>query len=180
MSRYPPYFELEVGLPKTSNLQGLNARITKAVDMAQKDAARHLASVTAKYIASEYWLKKGFIRHHIRPQSGGIRIASPRLGLEHYKFSPRAGSPTRKRLKAAVRRGHGVQSLGNKAFMWSHAGFIPFARYDAGKFPVHRLLGPAVPQLVDNPGVIENIQQEGAETFQKRFQHYISRLGGSA
>ena len=166
---------LNIEFRQQARIKGLDTRIDKAVQLAQKEAVRALKAETARAVSAQYWLSQALVKKHISEQQKGILVRSERLSLDKYKLSPR--KPSRKRiLHAAVRRDGGMKSLGRRAFIW---GGHPFARTSRARLPIKKLVGPAVPQLVDNDGVLEQIQQKGQDTFSKRFKHYISRLGGS-
>ena len=167
--------DLNIEFRQQGVIKGLDAALDKAVKMAQKDAARKLKSATAKYVSAQYWLTQSFVRQHITELPEGIKVSSTRLSLDKYKLSPKTPR-TKKHLTAAVRHDGGMKPLSPRAFLWkSH----PFQRTGKSRLPIKKLVGPAVPQLVDNPGVVEHIQEEGTQTFSKRLRHYISRIGGS-
>ena len=170
-------FSLDVSFQSRGNLKALNAKVEKAISMAQKDAAKKLASLAGKYVASQYWLKQKDVRKTISLVQSGIRVRSTRLGLEKYKISPTIPF-TGKHLKGAVKRSGGLKPLDKAAFVWSSAGNGAYMRQNKARYPVKHIIGPAIPQIIDNPDVITPLQEEAANVFQKRFQHYISRLGG--
>lgn len=174
--------DLNIEFRQQGVIKGLDAALDKAVRMAQQDAARKLKSATAKYVSAQYWLTAGFVRKHITALPAGIKVSSKRLGLEKYKLSPMSPPKHRYVLTAAVKRSGGMKALTKRAFLWRYVKGLPFMRTakDGWLYPVKRLVGPAIPQLVDNPGVVEHIQEEGTQTFNKRLRHYISRIGRSS
>ena len=169
---------LNIAVASTGNLASLNGRIKSAAENAEKDAAKTLRSATAKYVASQYWLTQSIVRQHTHTVPGGIRVSSERLSLDKYKLSPKTAH-SKRHLKAAVKRNNSLKPLGKTAFIRTISGTgLPFARLGKSRLPIKKLIGPAIPQLVDNPNVIELIQEEGTRTFSKRFQHYMARSGG--
>lgn len=114
-----------------------------------------------------------------------------KMGLNKFKYSPKKPNPSNppKEIKISVKKGN--QHRFRHVFVANLNGFKLFER--TGKFRVaskgshkgkkreniKRLLGPAVPQMLNNPKVRKVVVKEGQNTYRKRLEHEINRvLGG--
>ena len=101
-----------------------------------------------------------------------------RYSLADYQLtpsSPRIGRKTP--LKGAVKREGGLKSLG-PAFLVKRAGgrYFPFFRTGKGKYDMHLLISPSMPQIIKNEETVNVMERGAEERFAKRLDHEVMRL----
>ena len=132
--------------------------ITRKVPHALKEGLNAAKNIIINQLVSEYYLKRGDVSKAVKPKLSAsstkyhtsyIKITGPRLSLEKYKLLPAKPPKRRKVIKAGVRRDTGIAPLG-RAFLYAPGGgkFKPFARRGDTRLPIDKLVGPAIPQLV--------------------------------
>lgn len=107
--------------------------------------------------------------------SAGVLSKGHLIGLDKFKISPKTVNPKRKTpITAAVKKSGGGK-LGS-AFPADINGMKIFRRSGKSRLPINRLFGPSVPQMLDNEGMVHEIERQGQETFEKRLDHEINRI----
>ena len=51
-----------------------------------------------------------------------------------------------------------------------------FFRTRGKAYPIKQVMGPAIPQIIDNKEIMENIMKNANETLEKRIEHELSRV----
>lgn len=98
------------------------------------------------------------------------------IGLEKFKTNARDPSQKKPRaFKAAVKKQGSLRTI-LRGFVADLSGVKVFRRTSKERLPIQRLFGPPVPQMVGNPELRRFIEDQAAETFEKRLDHEISRV----
>ena len=159
-------------------LNALPSQVDKALDRALKETLKRLTGYAAKLAAEEYYVKQSEVRKamHIEPSS--LVVRGSKLGLEKFKLSPKRPGKRRYHLMAAVKRG-GLKPLGSRSFLMSRGeGYIPFARTSQKRYPIERLYGLAVPQMVGSEKNIPLIEAKAQEIYEGRVDYWLNRITG--
>lgn len=162
--------------------RAINRAVTAAKTAMGKEAS-------AKYYVTSETVKSTV--RLTRASAGNLRgIATSkdaRVPLYKFKVSPKTpvrvtgrGRRSPSVYKAAVKKAGGYKPLdGNpKAFVTGfktgHSGV--FERKSSSRFPIKKLYGPAVPQMLKSEDVFPEIEKRTNEVLQKRLEHEVSRL----
>jgi hypothetical protein len=151
-------------------LSSLSSRnINPAISSAASRAATHARKVGTKEIRNVYAVKAGTLKGkaQISRITGGA-VINVRGGSEPVRsFSVNARG---KGIFVAIKKGK--KTLIPRSFMLNNR-FV--ARDSASRLPFHDLYGPAVPQLFGNPDVMSKMEEAGADMFERRLIHEITR-----
>ena len=101
-------------------------------------------------------------------------FSGPELTMAHFRIRPSGRDTTgnnRQLVRVEVER-TGLKPLKN-AFVYN--GTV-FQRKGATRLPIEPRYGPSVPQMVGNENIVEDIQSEMRDTFQRRIDHEAMRL----
>lgn len=151
-------------------LSSLSARnINPAISSAAGRAATHARKVGSKEIRNIYAVKAGALKGkaQISKITGGA-VINARGGSEPVKsFSANVRG---KGIFVAIKRGK--KSLVPRSFMMNNR-FV--ARDSTSRLPFHDLYGPSVPQLFGNHDVLSKMEESGADMFERRLIHEITR-----
>lgn len=150
-------------------------------------------SETKKTIRDEYPLKAKEIASTLnfkKPTKSNLTAKmiskGNKLGVVHFKISPAVSTGKRKLLKITINKKKGPITLS--------AGFAKevkkyfdatslspnirvFVREGSDRYPVKRIYGPSVPELVGSKSVMARIEAEATSMVIKRLNHEIIRLG---
>ncbi|WP_238649758.1 phage tail protein [Paenibacillus piscarius] len=141
--------------------------------------ARETYIVKSKAVTDQVVLKRGSLSNlnsELRWKGGNIPIVK-------FRTNPKAlGGKKPRVLKAAVKRAGGNKAI-DKAFIArmssGHIGI--FRRTARPRLPVEEIYGPAVPVMLNNPGVTEHLENVAVEEMDKRMEHELNRrLGGGS
>ena len=139
---------------------------------AAKRAASHAKVIGSKGVRSKYTIKSARIKRAIKLTTTGggaeILISSSRLPVEEYKARQR-----KKGVFVSIRKGSG--GIAARSFSWSNT----FWQRDEGvpRYPIRRIVGPAVPQLFEySDEVLQKMSQEALDKYEERFIHELGRI----
>ena len=166
--------------------QKLGSYSKKTPQVISRALNRAIASVKTnvyRNVKEDYYLKRKDIYETftIRKASRNNLTARAKskggvIGLEKYKVTPskaRPGHPPRV-LKVAVKR-DGMKEL-TGAFVADINGMKVFTRLNKTRLPISRITGPAIPQIIDNMEIREDVQEIAVDTYNKRLKHEINRV----
>lgn len=137
-----------------------------------------------KEVRKEYHIKAGDINATLskkRASRGSLSAEVSSKGnlipLDKFKITPKTINPKRKSLiSIAVKKGGGKKVKG--AFMADVNGPKAFMRVKKSRLPIRRLFGPSVPQMLGREEIVNVIEREGKQTFDRRLDHEINRILG--
>ncbi len=150
------------------------SRISKRTAVGMKTAAsmetRKVYGVKAKKLKEAMNVQAGLLR-------SVITVKGPALGLMN--FSPRPTAPGRKPRRGAshlIRKDVGrVAIAGAFVARMPQGGVIQAKRVGKSAYPIKKLFGPSVAQMVGNKGVVESVLAIGQERYVREFDHEVSR-----
>ncbi len=149
----------------------VSAHISSAINR----TAQHARKVGDTEIRGVYTIKKRDITRRVtieRASKGNlqavIRVKGPEENVSVYKSSLR-----KKGVFVSIKRGGGTM-VPRSFDKQKQKNF--FAREGAARLPIRPLFGPSVPQLWENEVVMENLQEETMEMYQRRLRHELERL----
>jgi len=156
-------------------------------------AAQKAKTETKREVANKYFISQGDVLKTIRLTKASSAKLSAELiskggpiALSKFKVSPKRGVKRTKRgyspnvYRAGVEKSGGMKPLSGspKAFIAGfssgHSGVM--TRISTRRLPLKQLYGPAVPSMIKNEEVIEKIQNEAADTLEKRIEAEINNI----
>ncbi len=157
----------------------------KAQSAAISRTLQHMKAKSAQLASAKYYAKSGEIKRTIKTQKKGINSGvmtsrGARKSLADYKVSPAKQKLGRKqgRLRGAVKRDGGLKNLG-KAFLIPSGGrYLPYIRVGKGRWDIKRLMSPAIPQILGNEEITQELSQETSRYFSERLNHEVMRQLG--
>lgn len=163
-----------------AKLGSFSNKAPNAIARALNRAATNIKSNMSKEVRKYYTIKASDIKSTILKYrasrsnlSASVVSRGNPIGLDKFKVSPKTVQPNRKKpIKVGVKKDGLKVVLG--AFVADVAGIGVFERTTKARYPIRRLYGPSVPQMLGNVHVREEIGKQGYETFQKRLDHEIN------
>lgn len=165
-------------LAETALKQLSEDKVTKIVQRASKRAATTARKAGTQAIRKEYAIKgvavvKSGISFNSLPDGTEIRIkgAFP-LAQKMYRARKK-----KKGIFVTIKKGK--ETLVGNSFENPQSGLF-MQRQGKKRLPVKGIYGPALPQLFGNDTVVEAMEKEGMEMYEKRLWHELDRaLGGN-
>lgn len=155
-----------------------------AIARAINRAVQGVATDAGQLVSKAYNMRSGDVKRSFilqRASAGDLegRAISSGKVTPLDKFSPRPGAGGKRPpvgLSVLVMRAHGRQKV--PGTFW-FKGMV-FKRTGAERFPVKRLFGPSVPQMLGNLGVRDTLQNKAADRFGKNLEHELGRAWAKA
>lgn len=175
----------EILVQAVSDLRSAQSKFPQAVARAVNRTMDGMRTDVVKETSKRYFVKAGEVRKSIsfrKASAGNLMGAMVSQGKRHsladYQLSPktpRAGR--RSALQGAVKREGGLKSLG-PAFLVKRAGgrYFPFYRTGRGKYDMHSLISPSMPQIIKNEETVKAMEQGAERRFSLRMEHEINRI----
>ena len=183
--------EINIDTSQIERAQKLLSHIPGAFERARGAAIartlQHMKAKAAQLTSAKYYAKSGEIKRTIKTQrrgnnSGVMTSRGPKKSIADYKISPTRQKLGRNqgKLRGAVKREGGLKSLG-PAFLVKRAGgrYFPFFRTGKGKYAMHSLISPSMPQIIKNEETVNVMERGAEERFSKRLDHEILQLLGA-
>jgi len=161
-------------------LAGICESVKKAFGSAAKRTAKSSINLASKDVRKEYLIKdsdfKKYTRSSFHVDDSGASIVFRGWHIPLIAFEAKFGKDGR--VMARVKRSSTKAAL-DHAFVRSvargHTGV--FERVGDERLPIREFLGPSVPQMMSyNENLQEAIAEHTKETFEKRFDHEVTRL----
>lgn len=168
-----------------SGVKSAQSTFPQAVARAVNRTMDGLRTDAVKETHKKYFVSAKEIRQSIsfrKASAGNLMGAMVSKGKRHsladYQLSPKTPKPGRRPvLKGAVKREGGLKSLG-PAFLVKRAGgrYFPFYRTGRGKYDMHSLISPSMPQIIKNEETVKAMEQGAEHRFSLRMEHEINRI----
>lgn len=167
----------------------MSNKAPNAICAALNRTVTNIQSNVSKEVRKEYNIKAGDVKATLTKTKASrsnlqaeVRSKGQTIPLDRFKVTPKTVNPKRRgQLKISVKKGGVKQVLG--AFIANLGGVKVFKREGEKRLPIERLFGPSVPQMLGNDGIVEKINLEAKNTFERRLEHEVNRivasLGGS-
>lgn len=168
-------------LPKVELLLGKNfKKAPSVISRALNRAAEATKTKAIREVTQNYFLKSGDIRPKMTTyKSSTTRLRASviakdnKMPLEKFKISPSKPRPKNPPVLKV-----GVKKPGLKDF--KGAFVIPnlkiYERVGKPRYPIKRMYGPAVPQILNGEKMRYEIQNESYQTYHRRLDHEIKRV----
>ena len=166
-----------------SNIDEIEKKLSEITDRsrlvmmrAMNRTARNIATTTKREVASRYFVKQKQVADTLKiskASKSNLEVAvvskGEKLELEKFKVSPRepVKERTPKVYKAAVKKAGGLKPLyGERVSGKQSKPFFAttkkgtqgiFFRSRGKAYPIKQVMGPAIPQIIDNKEIMENM-----------------------
>ena len=134
---------------------------------------------TAKYTAKAKTIRPTFKMKKASKNRLDAALISAGDAIPLKEFSVKPSTDTtgknRKQLSVSVRKDTGSKAF-NRAFISAKKGGNVFEREGKSRLPIKKLYGPAVPSMLGNAEVSEEVQDFMAEVAAKRLDHEVKRI----
>ncbi len=134
-------------------------------------------------VTREYVIKPGKVRKTITiraNQLGGMFMSrGRRVNLSDYRISPKK-IPVRHGLTAQVKHEGGMKTI-PRGFLIpgrNSGKLLAFSRIGRARMDIKQLVSPAVPQMLENEEVSQEILNEAEKNFADRLRHEVMRQLG--
>lgn len=171
MRRLEKLFEDE---PKKVNLVLSRAvnRATATVKSSISTAVRKQYVISAADVKSSIDITKATANKPVAI----VRSAGNKIDLTKFRVSPASLSNGQHNYSVQVKKDGGrklVPGFAAKAPSWGL-----FRRTGAARFPITRLMGPSVPEMIGQPDAIAYISDKGSDMLNRRVVHELERMEG--
>lgn len=152
--------------------------LNRTTQMTRTESSRKIRTeyqVKAKDVNKDVIVRRGSVKN----LNAELRWRSGNIPLIRFRSSP-SKVPERppRVLKASVKRtglkkipGAFVAKMGS-----GHVGI--FVRVGKTRLPIRELYGPAIPVMLNQPGVVDHLQEFAREKMEQRFDHEVNRQLG--
>lgn len=165
----------------------LLAHIPKGLQQALKFAGKRTLEMmrtdAVQAVTREYIIKAGKVRKTIKIRSnqmGGMFMSSGRrLNLADFRLTPKK-IPVRHGLKAQVKRDSGGEVI-PRGFLIpgrNSGKLLAFHRIGRARMDIEALTRPAVPQMLENEEVKQELLSEAEKNFDARLRYEVMRQLG--
>lgn len=184
MSNFPITSDTDKSIERASKiLAGVKNGAFKAVYWSMKRAGESTKTQAGRYASAQYYINKSKFMDNTRMKtksqysqgSGYVNITYAGYVLSildfHTRFSKHGGITS-----VQVMRG-GSKGKIDKAFVaniWGHTG--AYERTTPKRFPLEEKYGPSTAHMMQNPYVIEEMDKNIHEVFERRIDHEITRI----
>lgn len=165
-------------------LQGLPEGVARAAVPAMNRAILAAKTYGVRKMMATYATKRGNVARTVRMQRAtrsslfaGFSSRGARMPLA--SFAVRPGRPTTRgqQMTVTVRKdSHGGSIARGFANLVKGSRLAVLQREGKQRYPLRMLFGPAVPQMLGEEGVREEIENRGMEMLASRFDHEVARL----
>lgn len=162
------------------DVKNLEKAIPKAMSSALNRVGTGVRTDATKATRESYTVKAGDVRQDLKIDKSRVRsdmtliIDSRGANLPLTKF--KTSHSKRYGVRANVKKSTGLKVVAG-AFMMSKKPGI-FSRVRQPRLPIKELYGPAVPVMLNNDKVTEQIEEKARTRMVDRFDHEINRVMG--
>lgn len=173
----------------TIGLQFVQKNIPKAFSAAMNRVGQGVKTEASKKVRETYDIKAGDVKRY-----GNIRVTKANVGrlqllltsrgpnIPLIRFKTRPSKPPARQpkvLTASVKKSGARKPIPGAFVAGMKSGHIgAFERAGRRRTPIRELYGPAVPIMLNEPGVSEHLQEEAARRMNARLDHEVNRVLG--
>lgn len=134
-------------------------------------------------VTREYVVKPGKVRKTITIRSnqlGGMFMSrGRRVNLSDFRISPKK-VPVRHGLQAQVKHDGGMKHIPRGFLLPGRTSgkLLAFMRVGRGRMAIEQLVSPAIPQMLENPEVHDELLTEAGKNFEQRLKYEVMRQLG--
>lgn len=168
------------------NIKAVQSGVPKAIAAALNRVSEGLKTEAARIVRKKYNIRAGDVRERgnikvTRANMSRLEILLTSTGrnIPLIRFSTTPNSPRSvKVVKAAVKRS-GKKPIPGAFVAQMRSGHIGvFQRSGRTRTPIQEKYGPAVPVMLNEPGVSEHLNEEAGKRMEKRLDHEMDRVLG--
>lgn len=167
----------------------VSKQVPKAFSAALNRVGQGMKTEASRKVRETYHIRAGDVSKYgnIRvtksdPARLQLLLTSRGRNIPLIRFSTSPTSPPRRPpsvLRAAVRKGGGKKPIPGAFVARMQSGHVGvFMRSGTRRLPVNEKYGPAVPVMLNEPGVTEHLQKEAVERMRTRLDHEMNRVLG--
>lgn len=158
--------------------QKVNQVLARAVNRAATNARSNMSKEARK----QYLVKASDIKETIKISNATaarpyaiVKSEGKRIDLVNFGLRPKVLFKGQHNYSVQVTKSGGLKPVPGFAAASNKWGL--FKRTGAGRYPISRLMGPSVPQMIGRPNVIEEVERDAKSMLDKRILHELERLG---
>lgn len=170
---------LQKALKKTP--EKVNAVLSRAVNR----AVTNVKSNISKKVRENYVIKASDVKNTLQISKATqkqpfafVRSVGKRIDLTKFRLSPsspRPKNPPKGGYRMQVMKREGLKTV-PRGFLAEARGSIGmFQRTGSARFPIKRLTGPSIPQMIERKDTLEYIESEAKKMLSSRIQHELDR-----
>lgn len=170
---------LEKALRKTP--EKVNSALARAVNR----AVTNVKSNISKQVRENYVIKASDVKKTLEISKATqkqpvafVRSVGKRIDLTKFRLSPtspRPKSPPKGGYRVQVRKREGLKTVPRGFLLEARGSIGLFQRTGSERFPIKRLTGPSVPQMIERKDTMEYIESEAKKMLNNRIQHELDR-----
>lgn len=170
----------------TISIKGVQKGVPKAIAAALNRVSEGMKTEASRAVRKRYNIKDKDVKERgnikvTRANTSRLEVLLTSRGrnIPLMKFSVTPTSPRRvKVVKAAVKRG-GKKAIPGAFVASMKSGHVGvFKRLGSARTPIQEKFGPAVPVMLNDPGITEHLNREAALRMEKRTEHEMNRVLG--
>ncbi len=148
----------------------LSRSINRTIQGVRTDSVKN---VRENYNVKAASVRKGFSfkKANRRNSNASALIRGSRISLREFGARPNS-LRSRPKVGLSVRVGRQRKTIRGSFFS---KGKHVFRRSEKTRLPIEKLLGPSIPQMMNNIDVVSNVEKSAVERFEKNFKHEMSR-----
>ncbi|MCP3923336.1 MAG: hypothetical protein GY714_12200 [Desulfobacterales bacterium] len=144
--------------------------VNRTIQGVKTDSVR---SVRENYNVKAASVRKGFSfkKANRRSSNASALVRGSRISLREFGVRPNS-LRSRPKVGLSVRVGRQRKTIRSSFFS---KGKHIYRRVEKSRLPVEKLLGPSIPQMMNNEEVVNNVEKSAVERFEKNFKHEMGR-----
>lgn len=170
----------KVQLALRNQPEKINLVLSRAINRAATNAKSNMS----KKVREEYVVKASDVKKTINISkatssnpSATVKSTGNRLDLVDFKLTPKNLFKGQNNYSVQVHKSGGLKKVPGFAAASNKWGL--FMRAGAKQYPIKRLMGPSVPQMIGHESVITWIEQEASSMLNQRVQHELEQVLGA-
>lgn len=181
MIEISPVHLAEIQKAMKENPQKVNIALARSINRAATNARANMS----KKVRERYIVKASDIKETVSLTKATqykpfatVKSSGSRIDLTKFKLTPKILFKGQNNYKVQVLKTGGYKHVPGFAAESNKWGL--FMRTGPKRFPIKRLMGPSVPEMVGNKSIIEWIEKEAQSMLNDRIGHELEQLGAKA
>lgn len=111
-----------------------------------------------------------------------VKSTGQRISFTKFRISPqepRPRNPPGGGYKVTIKKSSGLKAVPRGFLAYARGSLGFFQRTGSSRFPITRLTGPSVPEMIGRPQIITDIEKQAGTMLQKRMSHEVERILGA-
>lgn len=170
-------------------LIGQPDKVNQVLARAVNRAVTNVKSNISKKVKDEYEIKSADVKNSLKITKASfrspvavVRSTGHKIDLAKFKLNPKKPDPGKKprpvyQVKVKKTEGYKTVPRGFLAYAKGSVGF--FQRDGSARFPITRLMGPSIPEMIGRQDTVAYIEDEAQKMLQARLEHELQRVLGA-